>query len=209
MQRRYNTRTSILPQPLHVKCTFCRCARHHDSEVNGLGVRGHRGFLERLTERGMRVARARDVLRGSTILHRQNTLHAQAWCLHCTHAGHASPKRTSAISSPALGPMMWIPRILSVVASAKNFTRPPESPFARARLRNKRKTNIKPTEQQESTPYTPVCLEWERSLLVLDASSLELLLSPGRQVKKLDLGMPFNSLREGTHLPTDATSGCV
>ena len=39
----------------------------------------------------------------------------------------------SEIISPAFGPMMWQPRILSVSLSAKTLTKPSELPFARAR----------------------------------------------------------------------------
>ena len=38
-----------------------------------------------------------------------------------------------AIISPALGPMMWMPRILSVSSSTMNLTKPSESAFVLAR----------------------------------------------------------------------------
>ncbi len=39
----------------------------------------------------------------------------------------------SAISVPASGPMMWQPRMRSVAASARIFTKPSVQPMARAR----------------------------------------------------------------------------
>ena len=39
----------------------------------------------------------------------------------------------SEMSSEAIGPTMWTPRISSVFASARNFTMPVVSPSARAR----------------------------------------------------------------------------
>lgn len=58
----------------------------------------------------------------------------QVRAMSSEEAPYSMPSTPSAIISPALGPMMWMPRMRSVALSVRIFTMPSASPTARARL---------------------------------------------------------------------------
>jgi hypothetical protein len=88
--------------------------------VDGLVIGGHGSLLEGLGERRVSVACSRNIW---TVVSKY-PMDGLKVDIPSELAPYSSARVPSAIISPALAPMMWIPNILSVSASARNFTTP-------------------------------------------------------------------------------------
>src|ERR1700742_3407544 len=89
-------------------------------------------------------------------------------------------KTPSAIISPALGPMMWMPRILSVSLSVINLSKQHKcvsNPLKKARIQPGSRNNLLDHSLGVQVGLCPrIGTEWERANVVCFASRLNLLL---------------------------------
>jgi hypothetical protein len=91
--------------------------------VDGFVIGGHSSLLERLGQRRVSVTCSCNICK---IVSRRSFVRMEL-DIPSELAPYSSARVPSAIISPAFAPMMWMPNILSVLASAKNLTKPSES----------------------------------------------------------------------------------